>query len=530
MSHCLICSGLEPQLVVLDRKKNYLIGRDARAELFLPARQVSRRHAEISWSEAGGGFEVRDASSRRGVVINGKRTERHLLADDDELGIPPYRLRYRIYEGDLTPLQSLARPADWRIAGRFRGSELLELLALADARGLSAVLEVRGDAEPGTIVLSGGGIVRAELGAPEVNDKKTRGLRAACALLMTDSGRFELRAAPAAAPADGSAPIPLATVIAEILNKLASEVTVLDTSGPQQTDLLRLEKRLAAAATEKQLESLARRGVALAGDLARAQEFQQRMQRVPAEDGRLRFAFASRPASGVGGTIHSVSESHVVGARVVRVFVAEALGGGFAACLQSMIVHSEYELVNNMTLRPADVLAHLRRRLDQRSEPIQLRAACLDLAPGALPLSVGRTTLPHGIAVDEPAAERSIKAWTVTCSSLDYPVPVLLHEGKAAPLPVEPGAVTELDDGVSLITVAFHATRGDRVLLAASALLEQPDAHGETLGINRLAAAFTRAARAEPRAAVEALLSEADAFRGEVAQQGDYEAGTVEIR
>jgi len=59
------------------------IGRSRSCDITLADANVSRRHAEIRYSEAG--YEIVDLDSTNGMEVNGRATKRHVLSDGDEL-------------------------------------------------------------------------------------------------------------------------------------------------------------------------------------------------------------------------------------------------------------------------------------------------------------------------------------------------------------------------------------------------------------------------------------------------------------
>jgi hypothetical protein len=486
VSHCLIASIFEPPMLALDERKEYAVGRDAGADIFLPSRQVSRRHAKLSWASDEQGFVIRDVWSRRGFKVNGKQTERQRLRDDDEIAIEPYRLRYRIYEGDVAPLLARAGgpPArDWRLAGRARGSELLAIIGQVDIADLTVAAKIENEAHSGTLVIAGGRLVSAEAAY-------LRGGRAAHALLMGESCRFELRAIPA--PTETAPAISLAQLLSEILARMGADfVTTMDTTEVHEDDILQLEKRLQAAAVERELRAVAGRGRMLEADVRRAEELQQAMQRPLPRDARLEFERRTRPAASLVAGVHAVTP-HPPGR--FRVVIAEPVGAtGIDGLLRAMVIKAEAELADSPDLQAADVLNLLHRRLGERPERILCRASVLDV---------------------------DAKAMTLACDGA--PQLLHVHDGVAI-LPIaEPPPATDSGVGPWLPRVQIAAQSGDRVLLLSAALSGQRDRAGNELGLSRLAACATRTARLELGAALDALIAEADAFRDGVPQDGDY--------
>lgn len=91
-----IARANEPLRRVELRSGTVRIGRAKEAEVHVPDAHVSKAHAEIT--NEGPGFHVTDVGSRAGVLVNGQRVQRRLLADGDviELGPEsPVRLTFR---------------------------------------------------------------------------------------------------------------------------------------------------------------------------------------------------------------------------------------------------------------------------------------------------------------------------------------------------------------------------------------------------------------------------------------------------
>ena len=81
-----------------------VVGRARDADLFVPDTSVSRRHCRIE--PEGAGWAVVDLGSRNGMHIAGRRVERHVMSEGDELRIGDSVLRF--HAGKMPP----NRPAD----------------------------------------------------------------------------------------------------------------------------------------------------------------------------------------------------------------------------------------------------------------------------------------------------------------------------------------------------------------------------------------------------------------------------------
>jgi hypothetical protein len=99
-----------------------VIGRgsmQARCDLILPDRQVSRQHAEIF--RQGSEYYLRDLGSKNGTFINGRRVQETVrLEDEDEIQIAlAQRMRFVDAEATL-PLSDIAHPQRLRLDPEMR--------------------------------------------------------------------------------------------------------------------------------------------------------------------------------------------------------------------------------------------------------------------------------------------------------------------------------------------------------------------------------------------------------------------------
>ncbi len=205
-SYCLVSAVFKLGVKRLSERELYTIGRHRRSRIHLPSDTVSRQHAAIVWIEEGGAdggcFVVEDKGSRNGIRVNGDKVTRHVLQDDDLVTISTFRLRFRVMTGDVGVLldgegedfeggetRELTVDAvapDSTLAGRFSGTELLEICQLIDHNQRSGRLEVDGGELEGVIEFRDGALVEASAG-------ETTGLDAARALLGQSGGHFEFR-------------------------------------------------------------------------------------------------------------------------------------------------------------------------------------------------------------------------------------------------------------------------------------------------------------------------------------------------
>ena len=69
------------------------IGRLSTSDIVIDDQNVSRRHAELH--PLGDSYQLVDLGSTNGCKVNGRRIDRHTLADGDEITLGPVRLRFR---------------------------------------------------------------------------------------------------------------------------------------------------------------------------------------------------------------------------------------------------------------------------------------------------------------------------------------------------------------------------------------------------------------------------------------------------
>lgn len=101
--------GLGPRPPVHLAPGSLVIGRDAAADVALAIEGVSRKHARLTIA-GDGAAEIVDLSSRNGTFVNGRRIEREVLRDADELRIGPVVLRLRYLADRAGPGEVTARP------------------------------------------------------------------------------------------------------------------------------------------------------------------------------------------------------------------------------------------------------------------------------------------------------------------------------------------------------------------------------------------------------------------------------------
>jgi hypothetical protein len=75
------------------------VGRHPEADIFFDDVTVSRRHAEITRTQAG--FELVDQRSLNGTYVNGERVDRAVLTNGSEVRVGKFRLNFFVSPADL---------------------------------------------------------------------------------------------------------------------------------------------------------------------------------------------------------------------------------------------------------------------------------------------------------------------------------------------------------------------------------------------------------------------------------------------
>ncbi|MHC5058281.1 MAG: FHA domain-containing protein [Planctomycetota bacterium] len=228
VGHYLSCFPAPP--LALGRDSPTTIGRAEENTIVLAESTVSRRHAVVEWKD--GGFVVRDAGSRNGILLNGERVEEAALRNDDQIRIGERAFTFLVGEERAvsqhflhqrrkrhtggTDIISIATPP--RPSGGFAGSlrdfalaELLQALDLGRKTGRVAVVceDLRGE-----MLLREGRVVGASLGGLEGED-------AAYAMLSLGDGTFDFEARPV--EADGGLDASTASLLMEALRRVDEE-------------------------------------------------------------------------------------------------------------------------------------------------------------------------------------------------------------------------------------------------------------------------------------------------------------------
>jgi hypothetical protein len=192
----------------------YVFGREEGVDIVLQDALVSRRHAELSWNEAEGCWEMKDLGSRNGVFVNGNRIPGPTRMDDGfqlQIGGQVYRLHMLPPGGDPASLgnqapqisnietmgpgfnlQDIANQGA-TFTGEVTGGGVLDLLQFFQATNKSGRLDLVGGANLASVWIHGGAPVHATFDA-------SKGMEALIFLAKTPPPRFAFHAdAPAAA-------------------------------------------------------------------------------------------------------------------------------------------------------------------------------------------------------------------------------------------------------------------------------------------------------------------------------------------
>ncbi|MBN8554804.1 MAG: FHA domain-containing protein [Deltaproteobacteria bacterium] len=84
---------------VLEENKRYIFGRDQSADLCLPEKKISRRHASLYWDSKRGEIVLEDLSSLNGSYVNGQAIAKpQRLKNKDRIQIGSYLIQLEVTE------------------------------------------------------------------------------------------------------------------------------------------------------------------------------------------------------------------------------------------------------------------------------------------------------------------------------------------------------------------------------------------------------------------------------------------------
>ncbi|MBN2091419.1 GGDEF domain-containing protein [candidate division KSB1 bacterium] len=85
---------LENQLIKLDKRKNYKLGRDEKCEIQLDNQHISRQHGNVKWSSTFQTFVFLDLNSRNGSTVNGQAVTKKQLKPGDVIEIVDQKIQF----------------------------------------------------------------------------------------------------------------------------------------------------------------------------------------------------------------------------------------------------------------------------------------------------------------------------------------------------------------------------------------------------------------------------------------------------
>ena len=155
--------------------------------------------------------------------------------------------------------------------------------------------------------------------------------------------------------------------------------------------MLREEELAVLAIQERELVGLLRevqeRDALMRADLEKARDFQRQMLGAVPRVAGAEVAVTFEPLELVGGDLYAVAALD----GLLRVFVADATGHGVRACLTTMFIKSEYEIVRSSAAAPSSLLAQLNDAIAKKYQSAEMlfSAVCadIDLATGATRLA-----------------------------------------------------------------------------------------------------------------------------------------------
>ena len=240
-------------------------------------------------------------------------------------------------------------------------------------------------------------------------------------------------------------------------------------------------------------------------DLMMAKNIQESLlpRDLDAIDG-IEFAVRYLPLDVVGGDTYDVA---VIGKGVVRVMLADAMGHGVQAAMQTMLISSEYAKIRDTIRDPANVLEILNTVLMMSYRSLNIFFTCVvfDIDLNSMKLSYAS----GGHASQLLAASRG-----------------------CVPMP-STGKVIGIIPNSRFRTVEHPLERGDRIFLFSDGLFEQYRVPGNLFGEKRLEEAVAAGRDGSIVSAVERIFSDLDSFLSDgrpVKQVDDITLIGMEVR
>jgi len=540
--------GGEPREVVLGDLA--ILGRDESADVVLPSEAVSRHHAKISRTEDG--FLLEDLWSRNATFANRRRVRRHLLKDGDQIDICEFAMVFELgaqEEGPrdrhptmvlteapatgakpvsvpVQPDGALRRPrADTEEVTRLR-ARLEALYEVTDAlditmgfeefldRALDKLLEIFPQADVAVLMLKDratgtmapkasrlrSGLDPAEVTVSTTVMKETAS-RGQALLSSTAAADPRLRATMTIRRHS----IASLMCVPLLYHEEGTGLLYVDSRRPgvafHEDDLALLtwvgkEINLAVERSQMRRELLRRerveRDMQLAGEVQRSF-----LPDGPPSVAGYEFALHHVSALGVGGDFYDFLP---VGGGRLALVVGDVSGRGVSAALLMARLTSHIRYLSLQCEKPSELLAKLNALLVERA-----------------PRGTFVTML---YAVLEPPAGGQGRTLTVASA------------GHLPPLRVMPqtGLVDELDlprqfplgalESVEYEDLTVELDPGDHVVIYTDGVIDASNADGEWYGGNRLQRVVASAPR-EPRAMLDALLTDLGAFADEAGETDD---------
>lgn len=183
------CDPLPP--ICFNSIREVLIGRDAKCDLVLPHKTVSRHHAVIKCID-GRNLLLEDLGSSNGTFLNAKMVSSSKLQVADVISIGPYELevttRPRKVGTDrlgITDTKMFAHPQTATISGQLNKISLVEVLQSVEFYEKTGTLVVNCKSADGWLVFGAGRPIAAEFAG-------LKGLSAVFSMLSLTEGQFLL--------------------------------------------------------------------------------------------------------------------------------------------------------------------------------------------------------------------------------------------------------------------------------------------------------------------------------------------------
>ncbi|MCC6987645.1 MAG: SpoIIE family protein phosphatase [Acidobacteria bacterium] len=494
-----------------------LIGRSRTADLHLPDRGVSSRHALVRVTDAG--TFVIDLGSQNGTFVNQRRVETPVrLHPGDMLRVGDVLLEFDAAvpeapgpatvsvpvaarsetqvlvavpaRGRTAPSGSVLDELRRRLMESFDGATLLPFVAerlLEALPGAERVFVMRG-AEADAMVLAAASV---RSGSDEIAASRTllrRAIEQREGLIYSDvrtEGALAEAASVRVTAVRAVMCVPL-TFDERVLGVIQADTTAsVATFGEGDLRMLMaVAAQVAATLAYAALHETRLAEGLLAHDLALARRLQEQFlpELPPASDG-VACAAAFVPALAVGGDFYDVLP---LGGGRLAVAIGDVSGKGIAAAIYAAAVLTEWRGVIRADADPAAVLRELNLRLSRRNPEGMFVTIALLIVDGA--------------------------AGTIDIATAGHPLPLLRNAAGRVRAAGERGAPPlGIDPDAAFTTHRVPFAVGDTVLLLTDGVTEARSDAGELFGFDRATAAFATAGH-PPESVVERVLGAVRAF------------------